>query len=73
MLCTIEEKLSRSGKPVRTDLTAWLENLTPTIRTNRGREALVTLTALTRGQPDSAGVLQAADAVETLWEELKPS
>jgi len=33
----------------------------------------VTLTVLTRGQPDSAGVLLAADAVETLWEELKPS
>jgi hypothetical protein len=73
MVQGLRRRLSRSGRPVRTDLTAWLENLTPAIRTNRGREALVTLTALTRGQPDSAGVLQAADAVETLWEELKPS
>ncbi len=73
MVQGLRRRLSRPGTPIRSDLSAWLENLSPTIRSNRGRDALVTLTALTRGQPDSDGVLQAADAVETLWEELKPS
>jgi hypothetical protein len=73
MVQGLRRRLSRPGKPIRSDLAAWLENLSPTIRSTRGREALVTLTALTRGLPDSDGVLQAADAVETLWEELKPS
>jgi hypothetical protein len=73
MVQGLRRRLSRPGTPIRSDLETWLENLSPGIRSNRGREALVTLTALVRGQPDSAGVLQAADAVETLWEELKPS
>ncbi len=73
MVQGLRRRLSRHGAPIRSDLDIWLENLSPTIRSNRGREALVKLTALIRGQPDSEGVLQAADAVETLWEELKPS
>jgi hypothetical protein len=73
MVQGLRRRLSRPGRPIRSDLSAWLENLSPSIRSPRGREALVTLTRLTRGQPDSEGVLQAADAVETLWEELKPS
>jgi hypothetical protein len=73
MVQGLRRRLSRPGTPIRGDLDSWLETLSPGIRSNRGREALVTLTALVRDQPDSAGVLQAADAVETLWEELKPS
>jgi len=73
MVQGLRRRLSRSGTPIRSDLGTWLQNLSPGIRSTRGREALVTLTALVQGQPDSAGVLQAADAVETLWEELKPS
>jgi hypothetical protein len=73
MVQGLRRRLSRPGTPIRSDLGTWLENLSPGVRSTRGREALVTLAMLVRGQPDSAGVLQAADAVETLWEELKPS
>jgi hypothetical protein len=73
MVQGLRRRLTGPGKPIRSDLGTWLENLSPTLRTSRGREALTTLTALSRSQPDSEGVLQAADAVETLWEELKPS
>jgi hypothetical protein len=73
MVQGLRRRLSRPGAAIRSDLGTWLENLGPTIRSNRGRDALVTLTTLLRGQPDSEGVLRAADAVETLWEELKPT
>jgi hypothetical protein len=73
MVQGLRRRLSRPGTAIRSDLGTWLESLGPTIRSNRGRDALVTLTTLLRGQPDSEGVLRAADAVETLWEELKPT
>jgi hypothetical protein len=73
MVQGLRRRLSGPGKPTRSDVNSWLEQLGPSIRSPRGRDALVRLTTLTHGQADSEGVLQAADAVETLWEELKPS
>ena len=43
------------------------------MRTPRGRMALDSLTAITRRPASAEDVLQAADAVETLWEELTPT
>ncbi|MGH7526016.1 MAG: DUF4350 domain-containing protein [Gemmatimonadales bacterium] len=73
MVQGLRRRLSRTGRPARGDLQSWLESLTPSVRTPRGREALAALTTLTRRQPSAEGVREAANAVETLWEELKPS
>jgi len=55
----------------RGDWRQWLAGLGRTTRSERGREALVTIEALTRpGQP-SIAVLRAANAVEDLWEDQR--
>ncbi len=73
MVQGLRRRLSRAGGPTAGDLTAWLEGLGPSLRTTRGREALAALTDLLRRQPSAAGVLDAANAVDMLWEELKPT
>jgi hypothetical protein len=72
MVQGLRRRLSRGGRPARADLDVWLEGLRPSVRTPRGREALDALAGLTRGPQDAESVLVAANAVETLWEELKP-
>jgi hypothetical protein len=64
---------SRAGRAAPADVESWLDGLSSSIRTERGREALGALTAVARTPADADGVLVAANAVETLWEELKPS
>lgn len=73
MVQGLRRRLSRGGRPATTDLDAWLEGLGPSVRSARGREALETLTTTMRMPPDAASVLAAGNAVETLWEELKPT
>jgi Domain of unknown function (DUF4350) len=73
MVQGLRRRLSRGARPSAIDLDAWLEGLTPSVRSERGREALSTLTATLRTPPDAASVLAAGNAVETLWEELKPT
>jgi len=73
MIQGLRRRLSRSGRPSPADLDTWLEGLGPSVRTARGREALDSLTAMTRRPPDADSVLLAANAVENLWEELKPT
>jgi hypothetical protein len=73
MIQGLRRRLSRGGRPAAADVDTWLEGLRPSLRTARGREALESLTAVTRRPPDADSVLVAANAVETLWEELKPS
>jgi hypothetical protein len=73
MVQGLRRRLSRGGRPSRADLDAWLESLGPSVRTRRGREALQSLATMTRSPQDADSVLVAANAVETLWEELKPS
>jgi hypothetical protein len=73
MVQGLRRRLSRAGSPSAGDLTVWLENLASSLRTARGREALTSLMELHRRQPSAAGVLEAANAVDVLWEELKPS
>lgn len=72
MIQGLRRRLSR-GRPAAADLDAWLEGLGPSVRSARGQEALVALTATLRTPPDGASVLAAGNAVETLWEELKPT
>jgi Domain of unknown function (DUF4350) len=73
MIQGLRRRLSRGGRPTVTDLDAWLEGLTPSVHSDRGREALGTLATTLRTPPDAASVLAAGNAVETLWEELKPT
>jgi hypothetical protein len=73
MIQGLRRRLSRTGRPTPANLDTWLEGLGPSVRTARGREALESLTAMTRRPPDADSVLVAANAVETLWEELKPT
>jgi hypothetical protein len=69
----LRRRLSHVGRSIRGETTAWLEGLAPAVRTPRGRGALETLTTIIHRPASAADVLAAANAVETLWEELKPS
>ena len=69
----LRRRLSRAGRALRGEIGPWLEGLAPAVRTPRGRMALDSLTAITRRPASAEDVLQAADAVETLWEELTPT
>jgi hypothetical protein len=73
MVQGLRRRLSRGGRPAAADLGTWVESLAPSVRSARGREALETLTGTLRTPPDAASVLAAGNAVETLWEELKPT
>jgi hypothetical protein len=73
MVQGLRRRLSRGGRPAAADLDAWLAGLAPSVRSPRGREALDILTATLHTPPDAASVLAAGNAVETLWEELKPT
>lgn len=69
----LRRRLSRAGRASRGEIGPWLEGLGPAVRTPRGRTALESLTAITHRPASAEDVLQAADAVETLWEELTPT
>ena len=69
----LRRRLSRAGRASRGESGPWLDGLAPAIRTPRGREALETLTTISRRPASAQDVLQAAHAVETLWEELTPT
>ncbi|MEP7176826.1 MAG: DUF4350 domain-containing protein [Gemmatimonadales bacterium] len=69
----LRRRLSRAGRATRDDIGPWLDGLAPAVRSPRGREALETLTGLTRRPAMAQDVVRAADAVETLWEELTPT
>jgi hypothetical protein len=67
----LRRRLSGSGPPVRGDLQQWLTGLGTNVRTARSRQAVNTLINLTRHAPTD-GVMRAADAVEDVWQDLKP-
>ena len=73
MVQGLRRRLSRAGRAGRAELDAWLEELGGAVRTARGREALATLRAVTARPASADDVLHAANAVETLWEELTPT
>jgi hypothetical protein len=68
----LRRRLSVSARPTRGEPDAWLEGLAPSLRTERGHDALDDLVELTRRRPSADDVLRAANDVETLWQELKP-
>lgn len=73
MIQGLRRRLSRGGRAGSGDAESWLRELRGSVRSARGREALEVLTAATKRPPDAASVLAAGNAVETLWEELKPT
>lgn len=56
----------------RGEIGPWLAQLGANVRSPRARAAVQSLEQLTRPGPRAASVLQAANAVEDLWEELSP-
>ena len=72
MVRGLRRRLVPPGLRTRGDWRAWLTRLGGTTLSPRAREALGLLDSLTRpGQPSSS-VLRAANAVEDVWEDLKP-
>lgn len=69
----LRRRLSASGRSAPGDVGRWLDGLQPAVQSPAGRAALTTLTAVTQRPASAEDVLQAADAVETLWEELTPT
>ncbi len=56
----------------RADAGAWLGDLSRRIRSARAREAATSLAALSDRPQSGEAVLRAANAVEDIWEDLKP-
>ena len=72
MVRGLRRRLVPPGLRSRGDWRAWLTRLGGTTLSPRARDALALLDSLTRpGQPSSS-VLRAANAVEDVWEDLKP-
>jgi hypothetical protein len=68
----LRRRLTPGGKAERRADRRWIAGLGQTAATRRGRDAVQTLTEVTRpGQP-ALSVLRAANAVEDVWEELRP-
>lgn len=68
----LRRRLGRAGTTQRGDPAEWLAGIAPHLRTPRAQSAAATLTALTTSPQPASGVLEAANAVEDLWEELRP-
>jgi hypothetical protein len=68
----LRRRLLPAGERPRGDWRPWVAQLAANVRTPRARAAARTLQSLTRpGQP-AQSVLQAANAVEDVWQELRP-
>lgn len=68
----LRRRLMPAGQRGRTDWKQWVERLAQNVRSRRALDAAASLKSLTRpGQPPE-GVLRAANAVEDVWEELRP-
>jgi hypothetical protein len=68
----LRRRLTAGGPPSRGDLQPWLAALAANVRTDRSRQAVTSLVNLTRRAPVNDSVLRAADAVEDVWQDLKP-
>jgi hypothetical protein len=68
----LRRRLSPAGHQQRGDWRSWLAQLPNHLRTPQARDAAGVLNRLTQpGQP-AESVLRAANAVEDVWEELRP-
>jgi hypothetical protein len=72
MVRGLRRRLSAAGPPIRGDVQSWLADLAANVRTSRSKQAVTTLIDLTRRAPGTDSVLRAADAVEEVWQDLKP-
>jgi len=68
----LRRRLLPSPQRAGSDWRGWLESLGENLQSERGRNAVRTLKTLTRPGQSPEGVLQAAHAVEDVWEELRP-
>ncbi|HWA15027.1 MAG TPA: DUF4350 domain-containing protein [Gemmatimonadales bacterium] len=68
----LHRRLHPASRQTRVAWREWVDRLAQQLRRPRAQQAARTLQSLTRpGQP-SEGVLRAANAVEDVWEELRP-
>jgi hypothetical protein len=68
----LRRRLARPGERIRGDAQAWLAGLAERVTSPVSRTAVATLQSLSRGRADANGVLRAANAVEDVWQDLKP-
>lgn len=69
----LRRRLSVTGRTSPGPVGPWLDGLAPAVRSPAGRTALETLQSVSHRSASAEDVLRAADAVETLWEELTPT
>ena len=67
----LRRRLSTIGQPLRVPVAPWLETLALNVRTPVSRRAVRILQQLIRGPVPSDGVLQAANAVEDVWQDMR--
>ncbi len=72
MIEGLRRRLSPRGQALRSDVTPWVDRLAENVRTTDSREAVGTLQQLMRGSVRADGVLRAANAVEDVWQDLRP-
>lgn len=68
----LRRRLSADGRPSRDDPRQWLEGLKDGVRSGAARRAVQHLLELTRPGQGATQVLAAANAVEEIWQELRP-
>ena len=68
----LRRRLARPGERMRGDAQEWLAGLAERVTSPVSRTAVATLQSLSRGRADANGVLRAANAVEDVWQDLKP-
>ena len=68
----LRRRLSADGRPARDDPRAWLAALLERVRSGTARRAVAHLMELTRPGQGTSEVLDAANAVEEIWQELRP-
>lgn len=68
----LRRRLSADGRPARDDPKAWLRDLQGRVRGGAARRAVARLIELTRPGRDTKEVLAAANAVEEIWQDLRP-
>jgi len=70
----LARRLGRSGRVVAASSSDWLAALAVSLVSPRGRAAVRVLQSVVdqRGSPDAVRLLEAAQAVEDVWQELRP-
>jgi hypothetical protein len=68
----LRRRLVPSSQRSPTPWRDWLESLGKNLQSDRARNAVRTLKTLTQPGQTPEGVLRAANAVEDVWEELRP-